>query len=173
MANVVKAAFLRELTERLGALHKMSGSQSLYEVGGGAARIYIRYSTVHKGNSTFYGLRDEDLHRLDGHLAFVCFLWDGQDDPLVVPYADYEEVFRSTSPAGDGQYKIQVYLEDEGADLYIARVGRFSVEGYFGWDRLNDLIGAAGEERIRGVAEGADALNVVTRDRHIGRVFQF
>ncbi len=43
---------------------------------------------------------------------------------------------------------LQVYLQDDGVDLYIPRAGRFNVEGYFGWERLDDLIGAAGEERI-------------------------
>jgi hypothetical protein len=118
----------------------------MYEVGDGAARVYVRYSRVHQGGRTFYGLRQEDLRSLEGHPSVVCFLWDGQPEPLFVPFSEYEEVFRGTSPAADGQYKLQVYLRDEGAELYIARAGRFNVEGDFGWGQLEGLVGSASLE---------------------------
>lgn len=143
MANGIKSGFLKELTRRYGSLHKLDQSQSLYEIGDGAGRVYIRYSKVHTGNRTFYGLRQEDLNKLGGHPSIICFLWDGQIEPLLVPFSEYEEVFRSTSPAGDGQYKVQVYLQDDGTELYIAKAGRFNVEGHFGWDELENLIDSA------------------------------
>jgi len=144
VSSKIKAAFLRELTERYGPLRKLERSQSLYEISGGAIRVYIRYSKVHTGNKTFYGLREEDLRRLEGHPSLLCFLWDNQSEPLLVPFSEYEEVFYSTSPARDGQYKVQVYLQSEGVELYIARAGRFNVEGHFGWDELETLIGLSG-----------------------------
>ena len=128
MASEIKAHFLKELTERYGPLRKMERSLSLYEMGAGAACVYIRYSKVHSGDRTFYGLREEDLQRLEGKPSLICFLWDGQVEPLLVPLSEYEEVFRSLSPAGDGQYKAQVYLQDDGTELYIAKAGRFNVE---------------------------------------------
>lgn len=140
MANEVKASFLKELNKRYGPLRKLDRSQSLYEIGKGVARIYIRYSKVHGKNRTFYGLREEDLQKLEGHSSFLCFLWDGQTGPLLVPFSEYEDVFQSVSPAGDGQYKAQVYIEDEGTEIYIAKAGRFNVEGYFGWAGLEFLI---------------------------------
>jgi len=143
MANEAKTAFLKELTERYGSLRKLERSQSLYEIGDGAARVYIRYSRVHSGNRTFYGLREEDLQRLEGHPSLICFLWNRQTEPLLVPFSEYEDVFQSTSPAGDGQYKIQVYLQDDGTELYIAQAGRFNVEGNFGWSGLEALIDSA------------------------------
>jgi hypothetical protein len=76
MPNQVKAGFLKMLTERYGPLRKLEGSKSLYEVGGGGARIYIRYSKLHGGTETFFGLRKEDLNRLEGHPSLICFLWD-------------------------------------------------------------------------------------------------
>ena len=88
-------------------MHKLEGSLSLYEIGNGAARIYIRYSKVHSKNQTFYGLREEDLRKLEGHAAAICFLWDGQEEPLSVPFSEYEDVFQPTTPASDGQYKSQ------------------------------------------------------------------
>jgi hypothetical protein len=143
MANKTKATFLKELTERYGSLHKLDRSQSLYEIGDGAALVYIRYSKVHSGNITFYGLRKEDLQRLEGRPSLICFLWDGQTEPLLVPFLEYEDVFESTSPAGDGQYKVRVYLQDDGTELYIAKAGRFNVEGHFGWGELDALINSA------------------------------
>ena len=108
----------------------MEKSQSLYEMGNGACRIYVRYSKIHGSNSTFYGLRQEDLRLLEGHAAVICFLWEGQCEPLLVPFVDYEDVFRSLSPAGDGQYKVQVYIQGDATELYIAGAGRFNVEAH-------------------------------------------
>jgi hypothetical protein len=144
MTSKSKSRFLENLTKRYGgSLRKLGRSQSLYEIGDGLARIYIRYSKVHPGDRTFYGLREEDLQRLEGYPSILCFLWDGQTEPLLIPFLEYEDVFQSTSPARDGQYKAQIYFHDEGTELYIARAGRFNVEGYFGWSELETLIDSA------------------------------
>jgi len=140
MANEVKAAFLKELSTRYGTLRKLKGSQSLYEVGKGAARVYIRYSRLHSRNRTFYGLREEDLKRLEGYPSTICFLWDNQTEPLLVPFPEYEDVFKSVTPARDGQYKVQVYIRDDGAELYVANAGRFNVESHFGWEGIENLV---------------------------------
>ncbi len=142
MANTVKTTFLRELTARFGSLERLNRSQSLYAVGDDAARVYIRYSKRHEDKATFYGLREEDLRELAGHRSAICFLWDGQAEPLCVPYAEYEDVFQTVSPAGDGQYKVQVYLRESGVEFYIARAGRFSVDGHLGWNALDGLMNA-------------------------------
>ena len=143
MVDDVKAAFLKQVTEQYGPLRKLERSQSLFEIGNGAARIYVRYSKLHGGKGTFYGLRDEDLRRLEGHPSLICFLWDGQTEPLLVPFSEYEDVFQSTSPAQDGRYKVQVYPQNDGTELYIARAGRFNVEAHFGWGDLRSLVDVA------------------------------
>ena len=140
MAQSTKAAFLREFSTRFGALRKLGKSQSLYEVGRDAARLYIRYSKLHSKNQTFYGLRKDDLQQLEGHPSIICLLWNGQVEPLSLPYSEYEDVFKTISPANDGQYKAQVYLRKEGSELYIANAGRHNVESYFGWKYLSSLI---------------------------------
>ena len=106
MAKEVKIRFLKELSTRSPSLRKLPRSQSLYNIADGAARIYIRYSKRHPGNRTFYGLRKQDLRELEGHPSFICFLWDEQIDPLIIPFAEYEEIFHATRPAPDGQYKV-------------------------------------------------------------------
>ena len=143
MANETRDQFLREFRNRFGRLHRLGKSRSLFEVGDGAARIYIRYSKVHPKGQTFFGLRKEDLLQLEGHRSFICFLWNNQQEPLFVPYSDYEDVFRAISPASDGQYKAQVYLQEEGSEFYIARVGRFNAESYFGWNYITSLMETA------------------------------
>ena len=112
MAGQTKLAFLEEMGRRCGALRKLGGGQSLYTNQDDSVRVYIRYSRVHDGAKTFYGLRQDDLRQLEGHASLICFLWDGQEEPLLIPFSDYEEVFRTTSPASDGQYKAQVYIQD-------------------------------------------------------------
>lgn len=148
MANNIKAQFLKILSERYGPIQKLNRSQSLYEIANGAARIYIRYSAVHGRGQTFFGLREQDLRQLEGHSALLCFLWDQQDEPLFVPYFEYEEVFRSTSVAGDGQYKCMVYLGAQATELYIAQAGRFNVEGKIGWHVLDNLLGSVSYETV-------------------------
>lgn len=140
MPESTKITFLREFSSRFGTLRKLGKSQSLYQVGNDAARLYIRYSKVHSRNQTFYGLRKEDLQQLEGHPSIVCLLWNDQPEPLALPYSEYEEIFKTISPASDGQYKAQVYLQNEGNELYIANAGRHNVESYFGWDHLASLI---------------------------------
>lgn len=140
MANPIKTAFLMEVEKRYGNIHKLKNSLSLYDVGDGAGRIYIRYSKVHERGQAFYGLREQDLQKLGGHSSIICFIWPDQVEPLFVPYSDFEEVFHSTSPAGDGQYKVQVFIQDSGCDLYIANAGRFNAEAYFGWIQLDNII---------------------------------
>src|SRR2546428_209909 len=121
MGDSVRERFLALLGQRYGRLSKLDGSQSLFDVGHNVARIYVRYSRLHAGRGTFYGLRKQDLSRLEGRSSFICLLWDGQDTPLLVPFADYEDVFAETSPAPDGQYKSQVRVGESGTELYIAR----------------------------------------------------
>jgi hypothetical protein len=136
----VKSLFLAALAEQFGTPRKLPHSQSLYELGKGEARVYIRYSKVHPGGRTFFGLRRDDLSQLEGRASVICFLWDGQVEPLIVPFHEYEEVFNLVAPASDGQYKAQVYLSDDGLELYIAKAGRFSVEGRLGWATLSELV---------------------------------
>jgi hypothetical protein len=144
MGNDVKSSFLASLKERYGSLHKLSQSLSLFIIGEDAARIYIRYSRVHDGYKTFYGLRDEDLRQLEGYPSIICFLWDDQKEPLFIRFSDYEQIFNSVSPAKDGQYKIQIYLQDGATELYIAQAGRFNVEGSFGWSELENIVSLTG-----------------------------
>lgn len=136
MPNPLKSGIIETLRGRFGELHKVGGSQSLFTLGDDAARIYFRYSKVHPGGRTFFGLRDADLRQLEGHNAFICFLRDDASEPLFVPYAEFEEVFRSAQPAKDGQYKVQLVSDRGALELYIARQGRFNVEGYVGFPMI-------------------------------------
>ena len=140
MANERKGVFLEELHNRYGALKKLDKTQSLYDVGNEACRVYIRYSKVHDRKSAFYGLRQEDLRLLEGRASVICFLWEGQTEPLLVPFAEYEDVFQSLTPAGDGQYKAQVYIRGDATEFYVAGAGRFNVEDHVGWQSLESLL---------------------------------
>lgn len=86
MSNLHKIGILETLRNRFGELQKIVGSESLFKIGKDAARIYIRYSKVHPGGRTFFGLREVDLRQLEGHNSFLCFLLDDGSAPLFVPY---------------------------------------------------------------------------------------
>jgi hypothetical protein len=140
MPNERKRGFLEEFRRRFGVLKKLPETQSLYDLGDGGCRIYIRYSKIHGRNSTFYGLRREDIKLLEGIPSVICFLWEGQVEPLFVPFSDYEDVFQALVPASDGQHKAQVNIREDGTELYIAGAGRFDVEAHVGWQSLEQLV---------------------------------
>jgi hypothetical protein len=142
MPNPHKAKVLDTIRERFGEVRKVKGSESLFTVGDEAARIYFRYSKVHPRGRTFFGLREVDLRQLGGHNAFLCFLLDDGSPPLFVPYADFEEVFHNAQVAKDGQYKVQLIAGTNTRELYVARQGRFNVEGYVGFDALEHSMDA-------------------------------
>jgi hypothetical protein len=155
MANEAKEIFLEQLVERYGTFRRLPRSRSLYELHPSRVRVYIRYSKVHERNQTFYGLREDDLRQLEGHPSVICFLWDTQSDPLLIPFDEYEEVFQTTRPARDGQYKAQIYLlGDGGTDLYIAQAGRFNVEGSLGWAALDKLTKGVSGDVPRNLTHG-------------------
>jgi len=147
MSSVHKTQLLNELRERFGDLRKLPGSQSLFTLGADAARIYFRYSKIHEGGRTFFGLRDVDLRQLEGRNGFICFLLDDGSPPVFVPYADFEEIFHNAQAARDGQYKVQLIAREAVLELYIARQGRFNIEAYVGFDALERRLEAS---RLRG-----------------------
>lgn len=140
MNRPVKELFFKELNRRFPSLRRLNASQSLFEIPESGGRIYIRYSKLHDGVRTFYGLREIDLRSLEGHPALICFLWDDQISPLLIPFEAFEDVFFSATPASDGQIKVQVYPGTQATELYVAGAGRFNVDGYFGWNELNSFV---------------------------------
>lgn len=135
MPNGVKNAFLTALGQRFGVLRKLEGSRSLYEIGDGTLRVYIRYSKIHDRNQAFYGLRKRDLEQLQRHRSVICFLWEGQSEPLVIPYSHYEELLLNLPCAEDGQIKAAVYPHSPACELYLSNAGRFNVRDISGMAR--------------------------------------
>ncbi len=152
MANLLKAAALGELRRRFGDIEKMPGSRSLFTLAGGMARIYLRYSRVHSRGRTFFGLRQIDLRQLEGHDSYLCFLLDDGSPPVFVPYSDFEQVFRNAEPARDGQYKAQLVTRGGALELYVARQGRFNVEGYVGYETLRGAVEAGRRSDARSLS---------------------
>jgi hypothetical protein len=133
MASKVREEFISSLQSQFGKLHRVSPSNSLFIIRD-KVRVYVRYSKMHRHGSTFFGLRKDDLDQLEGFPSFIAFVWDGQKQPLLIPYEKFNEVFRSVEPARDGQYKVHVYMSPEGTDLHVVRAGRFGVDSHYGWE---------------------------------------
>lgn len=138
--NEHKSRLIQQLASRFGELRRLPGSNSLFAVGRGDARVYLRYSRLHERGTAFFGLRQVDLFQLDGHNSFICFFTDDDSAPLFVPYSDFERVIRQSPLAADGQYKAQVVVEGATRELYIPRVGKFNLDGYGGIDSLADRV---------------------------------
>jgi hypothetical protein len=148
MENEAKTRFLESLALKLGKPHRFGESRSLFQIEGTDIRFYVRYSKIHENNSTFYGLRAKDLQEIQGFNSFLCLLWEGQKEPLIIPYSEYEDVFQSVAPAEDGQYKTLLFLQDDAIELYVARAGRFNVEGYLGWAQIEAMATTKGRSAI-------------------------
>jgi hypothetical protein len=148
MSNPVKSRFLDAVKKKFGTIRKLPNSQSLFDLTDGGVRIYIRYSKVHEGrDQSFFGLRKADLKLLGGKKSLLCFIWDVEKEPLIVPFEEFEEVFASVKPASDGQYKVQVYHGGT-AEMYIASAGRFGVEGHMGWGNLERAVDRESISRV-------------------------
>lgn len=147
MASPARAEFLSSLEREFGRLRRLGTSTSLFTIQD-KTRVYIRYSKVHKRGSTFFGLRQEDIALLEGFPSFIAFLWEGQREPLLVPYEQFAAAFRSVDPASDGQYKVHVYVNEEGTDLHIVRAGRFGVDSHFGLRELRAAVLESGGEPL-------------------------
>jgi hypothetical protein len=140
MVNPAKFKILDDLQQRFGSVRKLKGSESLFVIGDEAARVYFRYSKVHNGGRTFFGLREVDLRQLEGHNSFLCFLLNDNSPPVFVPYMDFEEVFSNSQTARDGQYKVQLLTHASTLELYVSRQGRFNVEAYVGFGPIERSI---------------------------------
>lgn len=140
MENEVKSKFLENVALRLGKPLRFGTSRSLFQIEGSDVRLYLRYSKTHARNEAFYGLRDKDLKQIEGFSSYICLLWEGQQDPLIIPFSEYEDVFQSITPADDGQYKVLVFIEKDGIELYLPKAGRFNVEGHFGWTQIEKAV---------------------------------
>ena len=143
MTSPIRNEFLNSIENEFGRLTRIGKSNSLFVVRD-KTRLYVRYSKLHDRGSTFFGIRQEDLALLEGFPSFIVFLWDGQKEPLLLPFEQFASVFRSVEPASDGQYKLHIYLNEEGTDLHIVRAGRFGVDSYFGLTELRGTV--SGEE---------------------------
>ena len=141
-----KEKVLESIRRHFGHVSKVAGGNSLFTVGNDAARIYFRYSKVHKSGQTFFGLRQVDLRRLEAHNSYICFLSDNGLPPVLLPFADFEELFRQAQPAADGQYKLQLSSRRGPLELYVPKQGRFNVEDYVGLELLERSVEA---DRLR------------------------
>lgn len=148
MENDVKTRFLENVTSKIGRPEKFGNSRSLFKIQGSDIRLYLRYSKIHERKIAFYGLRDIDLKQIEGFPSFICFLWEGQNEPLMIPFSEYEEVFKSATLADDGQYKVLLSLQGDTTELSISRVGKFNVDGFVGWSQAEAIRNASGKQII-------------------------
>jgi hypothetical protein len=164
--NARKAAVLDELRNRFGAISKIGNGTSLFSIAGDTARVYFRFSKLHGRGAGFFGLREIDLRVLEGHNSYICFLTDDNAPPVFLPFADFEEIFCQATPATDGQYKVQLISRGGQLDLYVARQGRFNVEGYVGFEVLERSV-QAGTSKADGALSHWDIQTLLAGIGHL------
>lgn len=166
VASPTRREFLSSIESELGPLHQLGTGTSLFTIRD-KVRVYVRYSKVHQRDSTFFGLRQEDIALLEGFPSFIAFLWDGQKEPLLIPYEQFAAVFHSLEPASDGQYKVHIYTNEEGTDLHIVRAGKFGVDSHFG---LRGLRAAVSEQTDEPLPIGFSHSQIQTIVGAVGRL---
>jgi len=139
MANQFVQNIINKIQSDFGKLKKVGNGNSLFEISSNGVLIYFRYSKLTQKSkmlSGFYGLRDEDIKLLSSKNSFICFVWDSYDEPVLIPFKNFEYSFGLFSPSSDGQYKAHVLLKNSGTESYLANVGKFSVDSFVGLSQL-------------------------------------
>ncbi|MDR2651052.1 MAG: hypothetical protein LBC68_01880 [Prevotellaceae bacterium] len=138
--------YVRHIIDRIqsdfGKLKKIGDGNSLFEISSNGVLIYFRYSKLTQKNkmqSGFYGLRHEDVKLLSGKIAFICFVWDRSDEPVLIPFNNFEYSFGLFPPSSDGQYKAHILLKQSGTEFYLANVGKFNVDSFIGLSQLYEI----------------------------------
>ena len=122
-----------------GPLIREGDGRSLFRVPALSALVYFRYSKIHadkKTSSAFFGLRRDDVARMRGGNGYLCFLTDRAEDLFVLPFARFEHLLREEDLAGDGQFKVNFYFRDFGAQVVFAKRGSFGADPYRGVRRV-------------------------------------
>lgn len=139
MANLFVQNIFNKIENNFGKLKKIGNGNSLFEISSNGALIYFRYSKLTKKNnlsSGFYGLRQEDIKLFYGKKSFICFVWDSFDDPVLIPFSNYEYDFGLFPPSSDGQYKAHIIFKNYATEFYLANVGKFNVDSFIGLNQL-------------------------------------
>jgi len=139
-------SFVQNIIDKInldfGQMTKIGDGKSLYEISSNKVVIYFRYSKLtqrSKMQTTFYGLRKEDIKLLSGKNSFICFVWDNCEEPVLLPFKNYEYLFGSVSPSSDGQYKAFIFFKQSGTEFYLANVGKFNVDSFVGLNQLYNI----------------------------------
>jgi hypothetical protein len=134
MTNPRYEKLIAMLTSNYGELKRMGNGYTLYNASSIDVVFYFRYSKTTLSNknalTAFYGLRNEDLRLMQGKKSFICFLTDDENKSVFIPFQNYESFFFETSPAGDGQYKTNIFFKQTSCEIYFAGVGKFNVDSY-------------------------------------------
>ena len=119
-------------------MERVGDGRSLFFIQAINAFVYFRYSKVMEENKphAFFGLRKQDIDLARGGDFYICFITDKPGVIFTIPFSDFEACYDYAGAQSDGQYKTQIYLKENGAELYIPKSGRFSIESYCGVDLI-------------------------------------
>lgn len=143
MANLIVQNIISQIQNKCGKVEKIGDGYSLYKIASNDVYIYFRYSKIAKASKnvlrSFYGLRKEDISLLQGKKSFVCFVWDNEFSPILLPFNQFENYFYQSMPSSDGQYKVNIFFKSTGTELYFANIGKFNVDNFYGLNALWDI----------------------------------
>lgn len=142
MPNIYVNKVLSKIIDAFGKPQKVGTGNSLYYFQSINVHIYFRYSKIsfiRDYTKAFYGLRNEDLKLLQGKNSFICFVWDNDDSPILIPFNHFEYYFSQYQPSSDRQYKVLLFFKKTGTEFYIAKAGKFNVDSYYGTKLLYDV----------------------------------
>jgi hypothetical protein len=143
MPNPFVESVVKQIEVEFGKLKRIGDGYSLYQIVSNDTLVYFRYSKLSQASKfvmkAFYGLRNEDVIQLHGRKAFICFVWDKPNSPILFPFTEYESYFNQAQPAKDGQFKTMLFFKPTGAELYFANIARFNVEAFYGLETLFNI----------------------------------
>ena len=137
MANPHVARVRERIASELGELRREGDGRSLFRAVAVDALFYFRYSKIlryaGKPPYAFFGLRREDVERLRGNNAYLCFVTDAPDKSVfLLPFARFEHLLRKEDLADDQQFKVNVLFRPGGVQALFSKRGSYALDAYLG-----------------------------------------
>lgn len=142
MANPFVNNIIEKIKQDFGNIRRIGDGYTLYQIVSNDVIIYFRYSKISpvgKYTKTFFGLRSNDVKLMQGKKSFICFVWDREDSPILLPFNHFENYFSNAEPSSDGQFKTLIFFKPTGTEIYFANIGKFNGDSYYGLNALYEI----------------------------------
>ncbi|MBL7074331.1 hypothetical protein ISS37_03715 [candidate division KSB1 bacterium] len=128
MAKQLKRAIL-QLLEKRHNIEVIAG-ESVFQLNSRAV-IYLRYSKDHNGKY-YFGITETDFKKYASNNFFILFICADENNVIVMPSNDLEKLIVDSKVAS-GQWKLNIFVENNKFYLRVSGKGKFDVTDYLNY----------------------------------------